>query len=164
MLVPASAQAQVRYDVGALATFSQRFVDTAEGGGLMLDGHLAVLPLLRVGAYATGEVSERVTGATSPREMLGGGLRIKVVPPWPRGVWRTWLAVGFGYVGVIAEGAGGGFLEVPIAIGASCRIRKPFVFLMELAVHLGFAQWGSYYASGNDEVALTLSLGVGIDR
>ena len=177
------AHAQVRYDLGALGSFVQRFADTAEGGGILLDGHIAVLPLLRIGAYATGEVSDRLTlGATAPgqvtgsspiRELLGGGVRVKLVPPWPRGVWRAWLAFGFGYVGVIADDAGGGFFEVPIAIGASYRIRKPIVFLMELGARLGFAQWGSYYAigatapdqaSGNDVVAITLSLGIGIDR
>ena len=163
LLGTSRAAAQVHYDVGALATFQQRVASVAEGGGLTLDGHIALFPLLRVGAYATGEVSERLDGSPT-RELVGGGLQLKIVPPWPRGVWRAWVATGFGYVGVITSGAGGGFFEIPAIVGASYRIRKPVVFLMELGARFGFGFWGSYYApSGTDGVSLTLSLGIGID-
>ncbi len=166
------ASAQVHYDVGALASFQQRFlIDApagrsalAEGGGLGLDGHIAVFPLLRVGAWVTGEVSKPLD-SSAPRELVSGGLRLKIVSPWPRGVWRTWVATGFGYDGLITDGAGGGFFEVPAIIGASYRIRKPFVFLMELAGRFGFGFWGSYYdgRAGTDTVSIALSFGIGID-
>ncbi len=158
-----SARAQVRYDLGALASFQQRFV--AEGGALTLDGHVAVFPLLRVGGWVTGEVSKPVDSRPL-RELGSFGLRVKIVPPWPRGAWRVWLASGFGYTGVVTDGAGGGgFFEVPIVLGASYRIRKPVVFLMELGPRLGFAFWGSYYGAGTgtDVVSVSLSLGIGVD-
>jgi len=166
------AYAQVHYDLGALASFQQRFLanaptgvgGVAEGGGLTLDGHVAIFPLLRVGGWVTGEVSEPL-GGTSVRGLGSFGLRVKLVPPWPRGVWRVWLATGFGYTGVVADAAGGGFFEVPVILGASYRIRKPMVFLMELGTPLGFGFWGSYYdgRAGTDVVSVTLSLGIGVD-
>ena len=90
LLASRKASAQVRYDLGALASFQQRFlIDApagrsvaAEGGGLTLDGHVAVFPLLRVGAWATGEVSAPLD-SSAPREIFSGGLRLKIVPPWP---------------------------------------------------------------------------------
>lgn len=170
------AGAQVHYDLGALASFQQRFLidapagrsAVAEGGGLTLDGHIAVFPLLRVGAWVTGEVSAPLD-SSAPREIFSGGLRLKIVPPWPRGMWRMWVATGFGYDGLVTDGAGGGFFEVPAIIGASYRIRKPVVFLMELAGRFGFGFWGSYYDGrpgsrvGTDTVSIALSFGIGID-
>lgn len=171
-LAPRAASAQVHYDLGALASFQQRFlIDApagrslaAEGGGLTLDGHVAVFPLLRVGAWVTGEASKPLD-SSAPRAILSGGVRLKIVSPWPRGAWRVWLATGFGYDGVITDGAGGGFFEVPAILGASHRLRKPFVFLMELGGRFGFGFWGSYYdgRAGTDTVSIALSLGVGID-
>lgn len=170
-LVTAPAQAQVRYDLGALASFQQRFFadpgagsSVAEGGALTLDGHIALFPLLRLGAWVTGEVSKPLDDRPA-RELLSSGLRVKITPPWPRGAWRVWLATGFGYTGVITPDGGGGFFEVPIILGASYRIRKPIVFLMELGTRLGFGFWGSYYATGapTDVSAVALSLGIGVD-
>jgi hypothetical protein len=165
-----SAGAQVHYDVGVLGGFQQRFlVDApkevlAEGGSLMIDGHVAVFPLLRVGGWVTGEVS-KVLDASDPRGIFSGGVRVKVVSPWPRGVWRFWLGTGFGYDGLVTTGAGGGFFEVPAIVGASYRIRKPFVFLMELQGRFGFGFWGSYYdgRAGTDTVSIALAFGIGID-
>jgi hypothetical protein len=136
----------------------------AEGGALTLDGHVAVFPLLRVGAWVTGEVSKPLDGDAA-REIISGGLRVKIVPPWPRGVWRMWLGTGFGYDGLVTGGAGGGFFEVPAIFGASYRIRKPWVFLMELGTRFGFGFWGSYYdgRAGTDTISVALSFGIGID-
>ncbi len=163
LLLAGEGHAQVHYDLGALASFQQRVGNVAEGGALTLDGHVAVFPLLRVGAWVTGEVSKPIDAGVL-REIVGGGLRVKIVPPWPRGVWRAWVATGFGYDGVITDGAGGGgFFEIPAIVGASYRIRKPLVFLMELGARFGFGFWGSYYEKNNDVVSLTLSIGFGID-
>jgi hypothetical protein len=164
------AYAQVHYDVGVLGSFQQRFlVDApkevlAEGGGLTLDGHVAVFPLLRVGGWVTGEASKVLDG-TDARGIFSGGLRVKVVSPWPRGPWRMWLGTGFGYDGLVTKGAGGGFFEVPAIFGGSYRIRKPFVFLMELQTRVGFGFWGSYYdgRAGTDTVSIALAFGIGID-
>ncbi|HEY2365812.1 MAG TPA: hypothetical protein VGH87_05470, partial [Polyangiaceae bacterium] len=108
------AHAQVHYDVGVLGSFQQRFlVDApkealAEGGGLTIDGHVAVFPLLRIGGWVTGEASKVLDASPSPPEsektprgIFSGGLRVKIVSPWPRGAWRMWLATGFGYDGLV---------------------------------------------------------------
>ncbi len=171
LLSPLSARAQVRYDVGALASFQQRISSGvpaarstfAEGGAVTIDGHVALFPLLRLGAWATGEVSKSVDDAPL-REILGGGLQLKILSPWPRGVWRVWLATGFGYDGLVSDAGGGGFFEVPAIVGASYRFRRPWVFLMELAARPSFGFWGSYYAGGTtDALSIALSFGVGID-
>lgn len=167
LLAAPDARAQVRYDVGVLGGFAQRFVagSAAEGGVLMVDAHVAVVPLLRVGAWGSAEVSKPLDDGAL-RGIFSGGLRAKIVPPWPRGVWRAWVATGFGYDGLVTSDAGGGgFFEVPAIIGASYRIRKPVVFLMELAARIGFGFWGSYYDShtDGDVIAITLSLGIGVD-
>ena len=75
-----------------------------------------------------------------------------------------------GYDGLVARDAqnatgGGGFFEVPAIVGASYRLRKPFVFLMELAAHVGFGFWGSYYDTHRDAdvISIALSIGFGVD-
>jgi hypothetical protein len=171
VLFSVPARAQVRFDVGALGTFQQRFLSgvpaggsgLAEGGGLTLDGHVALFPLLRLGGWVTGEASKPLD--QSPlREIFGGGLRVKVVPPWPRGTWRMWIATGFGYDGLVSDVGGGGFFEIPAILGASYRIRRPWVFLMELGARAAFGFWGSYYdRAGTDVLSIALSIGFGID-
>ncbi len=172
----ARARAQVHYDVSALAGASEHFLFNSPAGvrlptpgpSLTALGHVAVFPLLRVGAYATGDVTD--LDAPSPRWTLGGGLRLKVTPPWPRGKWRVWLATGFGYVGAWSpaagstNAAGGGAFEVPLAIGASYRFRKPWVFLFEGVTRFAFGHWGSLYETrGDDVITVGLSVGIGID-
>ena len=132
---------------------------------MTVEGHVAIFPLLRVGAWVTAEGSQPVGSAVAPvRAIAGGGLRIKIVPPWPRGVWRMWLATGFGYDGLASDAGGGGFFEVPAIVGASYRIRKPFVFLMELSARPGFGFWGSYYQrAATDVLSIALSFGFGFD-
>ncbi len=168
---PRPARAQVRGDAEILAGAQARFLsDTPPGGAaaafgpaLWLEGHIAIFPLLRVGAYATGEVSATTDGV-APRGLFGGGLRIKITPPWPRRQWRSWFAAGFGYVGAYSAGydttiapngnapqpvrvdaAGGGFFEVPLSVGVSYRFRKPWQLFFELTSRIGFGFTGSLY-------------------
>ena len=178
LLVTTPAAAQVHWDAGVLGSFQQRFLNggpVAEGGALTIDGHVALFPLLRVGAWATAEASKPVAGsagggtaqapnADSPlRGIFGGGLQLRITSPWPRGVWRLWLATGFGYDGLASEAGGGGFFEVPAIVGASYRFRRPWVFLVELEARPSFGFWGSYYAGGvTDVISVVLSFGVGI--
>ncbi len=176
LLASAPARAQVHYDLAALVGGSEHFLFNGPSGArlptpgpsLTLDGHVAVFPLLRVGAYATGDVTD--LDAPSPRWTLGGGLRLKVTPPWPRGKWRAWIATGFGYVGAWSPatassgGAGGGAFEVPLAIGASYRFRKPWIVLLEQTTRFAFGHWGSLYETrGDDIITVGLSVGIGVD-
>ena len=205
-LVTSSAEAQVHWDGEVLAGAQKRFLsqksgdDAGFGPAVALQGHFALFPLLRVGAYARGELSP--TGGDAPaRRMLGGGVQLKITPPWPRGNFKMWATLGVGYVGVYApsytasliaggvrtpvliDGSGGGFLEIPIAIGVSYKLRKPWILLFQLDTRFGAGFSGSLYGgggggrsilnpayfgqvlekAGNDLFSLGLSVGVGFD-
>ena len=202
-----SAEAQVHWDGEVLAGAQKRFLsqkpadDAGFGPALALQGHVALFPLLRVGAYARGELSP-TGGDTAARRMLGGGVQLKITPPWPRGSFRMWATLGVGYVGVYApsyttnvvasggvrtpvliDGAGGGFLEIPIAIGVSYKFRKPWIVLFQLDTRFGAGFSGSLYGgggggrsilspaffgqvlekAGNDVFSVGLSVGIGFD-
>lgn len=205
-LVTSSAEAQVHWDAEVLAGAQKRFLsqksgdDAGFGPAVALQGHVALFPLLRVGGYARGELSA-YGGDAAARRMLGGGLQLKITPPWPRGNWRMWATLGVGYVGVYApsyttsllvagtrtpvliDGSGGGFLEIPIAIGVSYKLRKPWILLFQLDTRFGAGFSGSVYGgggggrsildpaffgqvlekAGNDIFSLGLSVGVGFD-
>jgi len=206
-LVSSSARAQVRWDAAVTAGAQKRFFsqrtgdDAGFGPAVALQGHVALFPLLRVGAYARGELSP-TGGDAEARRMLGAGAQIKITPPWPRGNFRMWATLGVGYVGVYApsyttslftgatkapatvDGSGGGFLEIPIAIGVSYKFRKPWILLFQLDTRFGAGFSGSLYGgggggrsilsppsffgqvlqpSGNDLFSLGLSVGIGFD-
>ena len=138
------AAAQVRWDLGASAGVMRRFlsggdVPGASGGFgplLSLQGHVALLPLLRVGAYLSHDVAP-TNGPEPAKQITSAGLRVKFTPPWPRGEWRAWAFLGLGYAGVYAPsyhpklrpagagapeevyapGSGGAFLEVQPCCG-----------------------------------------------
>jgi hypothetical protein len=175
-LLPAPAQAQLHWDASAQAGVMKRALgdrppggaDAGFGPAIQLAGHVALLPLVRVGVYAGHDISP-MGGETSARDLTYAGLRAKIMSPWPRGSLRAWLFLGFGYAGVYArstsaprlfpgapgtpsvtsaavvDGAGGGFFEVPVGIGASYKLRKPWELCAELGVRPGFGHSGSVY-------------------
>lgn len=175
VLTSTIASAQLRGDIGAYGGISQRVLSPATNGGALpgplfgLEGHIALFPLLRLGAYAHGEISP-TNNQVAAREMLGAGLRVKVVPPWPRGDWRLWFALGVGYVGAYSptytqtltlqpvggtpttsrlsvDSAGGGYVEVPLSVGVEYRKLKPFMIFAELTGRIGFGFSGSLYGA-----------------
>ena len=129
-----------------------------------LQGHVALLPLVRVGAYLSHD-SAPTNGPEPAKQITSAGLRVKFTPPWPRGEWRAWAFLGFGYAGVYAPsyhpklqspgagspeevyapGSGGAFLEIPLGIGVGYMIRKPWQVTAELGTRLGAAFGGSLY-------------------
>ncbi|CAN5517247.1 hypothetical protein BH09MYX1_BH09MYX1_00680 [soil metagenome] len=199
------ALADVHWDLSLGAGVNKRFLtskagdDAGFGPAASLEGHVALFPLLRVGAYVSGELSPQ--GGIPMREMLAAGARVKITPPWPRGNARIFATLGVGYAAVYApaytltlqtasgpftttvDGAGGGFLEIPITFGVSYKIRKPIVLFAELWSRFGMGFSGSYYGggpggrtitggpvpgqvtqpSGNDLFALGLTVGFGFD-
>lgn len=205
--VASSAHAQVHWDGEVLGGLQKRFLsqksadDAGFGPAVALQGHVALFPLLRVGAYARGELSP-TGGDAAMRRMLGGGVQLKITPPWPRGNLRMWATLGVGYVGVYApsyttqlftsggtrtpalvDGSGGGFLEIPIAVGVSYKLRKPWILLFQLDARFGAGFSGSLYGgagggrsvldpaffgqvvekAGDDLFSIGLSVGVGFD-
>lgn len=191
-LVSSRAGAQVHWDASAQLGVMKRVLTDRQNGDPVagfgpagqLTGHVALLPLVRVGAYIGHDISPFNDGALSARDITWGGLRAKIMSPWPRGDARLWLFVGFGYAGVYQRstgltptsapmrGAGGSFFEVPFGLGASYKLRKPWELCAELGARAGFGHTGSVYGRGvpkvedwpgKDAFALGLTVGVLVD-
>jgi hypothetical protein len=182
-LTPALARAQVHWDASAQAGVTRRVLgDRPSGGGdagfgptAELTGHVALLPLVRLGAYFGYDLSP-VSGQSSARDLTWGGARVKLMSPWPRGALRAWLFFGLGWTGVYARstagprtypgpagapsvqsdavvhGAHGGFFEVPYGLGASYKLRKPWELCAELGMRSGFAHMGGAYVEPGPRV------------
>ena len=133
-----------------------------------LEGDVALVPLLRLGAYVDYEYAD--TGEPTPPTALSFGGRLKVMLPGYRHNVHWWLFAGFG--GVVLEAPGytqsgfgapdantavahpatGYFLEVPLGVGMGWRVRKPWEVVVQLQGRLGFDMMGSYFTddgSGN---------------
>jgi hypothetical protein len=156
-----SASAQVHWDASAQVGVAKRFLTSSVeqpsfGPAVSLAGHVALLPLVRVGAYVAHDISPVEVGPA--RRLYAVGLRGKVQAPWSTERIHGWGFVGLGYVGVYAPstratvvsppvgplsssggtldlsvpGAGGYFLEVPVGLGLGVRLRKPWELVFEL--------------------------------
>ena len=176
VLAATPARAQLHWDAAAEAGAIKRFLGKRPPGGngdagfgpvVELHGHVALLPLLRVGAYVGHDISPQ-PGDTRALEITSFGVRAKVSSPVPLDPWRVWAFFGFGYAGAygpsfhttiapsqnthvqaLATGAGGGFFEVPFGIGASYKLRKPWHLTAELAGRASFAYSGSLFDVDN---------------
>ena len=178
--------------------------DAGFGPSLGLQAHLALLPMVRVGGYVTADLSP--AEGSSARRILAVGARAKLLAPWPQSPFRAWLFAGVGYVGVYSprfqrqlfippdpelppratdvsvEGAGGGFDEVPVGVGASYKLTKAYHWELfaELGARFGFGFTGGNYTGrsastpfgveanlapvGNDSISLGLSVGIAAGR
>ena len=178
LLVAGRAEAQLHWDVGAKGGVSKRFLssrppgapDAGLGPEAEVEGHVAVLPMLRAGLYAAYDRSP-VTGIAA-RNIMAAGLHVRVNAPWPRDPFRGWVYLGFGYAGVYApsyettllvqhdpampasptrttvQGSGGTFFEVPVGLGVAYKLRRPWELTLELGTRVGFGWSGSTYTSG----------------
>lgn len=139
--------------------------------------HVALLPLVRAGGYASFELSP-LGGDAATRSLFGGGLHAKLMSPWPRGDARAWLSAGFGYTAAYAPsfsttvavpsgisgqstrsnatvaGAGGGFFEVPVGLGASYKLYGHWSLAGELGLHVGLGHSGSAYEDPGPTLAI----------
>ncbi len=192
LLLGRPAAAQLHWDASAQAGVMKRVLanrpdgapDAGFGPVVQLQGHVALFPLVRLGAYFGHDISP-MGGDLSARDLTWGGIRAKLMSPFPRGAFRAWLFAGFGFEGVYArstlrpglqiQGAGGHFLEVPFGLGTSYTFRKPYALCAELGMRTGFAHAGSAYepparqssavgtAPGVDRFAIGLTLGFMLD-
>lgn len=179
--------------------------DASFGPIVGVQAHVALIPFVRAGAYAQFEVSPLDGAPSISRNLYAFGLEGKVFSPWPRGDARLWLTLGVGYVAAYApsypivlypqpdpigrgsypvtvDGSGGGFLEVPLGLGVSYRLRKPLVLYAVLLGRFGGGFWGTLYGenggrnfaspllgrgaiapAGSDFFSLGLAAGVGLD-
>jgi hypothetical protein len=177
------AHAQVNSDVGLSAGVMKRFTTSTPDGvpqpgfGPVVDlrGHIAVLPMLRVGLYAAYDWSPASSatpvGGDAARSFVTGGLHVKLTPPLLPFPWKTYLFTGFG-AGYVDGGDGvtGGLLEVPLGLGLARKLGsgsgwEPFA---ELGGRFGVATFGAAYEAGHagfagaDSFALSLSVGVSL--
>jgi hypothetical protein len=182
-IATSDARAQLHVDASAQVGAMKRELtsrppgskDAGFGPVAQLNVHFALIPLVRLGAYVGHDISP-VSGDPSARDLTWGGLRAKIMSPWPRGALRAWLFVGFGYAGVyqrstsaprnfpgppatptvradaVVQGAGGGFFEVPFGIGASYKLRKPWELCAELGLRPAFGHSGSVYGDPGPQV------------
>jgi hypothetical protein len=135
------------------------------GPALVLSGHIALLPLVRAGAYLAHDFSP-ISGADL-REITSSGVTIRLFSPWPRRALRMWLSGGLGYasayapsypaavagggqtsVSAVISGTAGGFFEIPISIGGSVRLSPAFELVGNLGARIGFGFTGSMYNQG----------------
>jgi hypothetical protein len=174
-LVPRTAHAQVHWDASAQVGVAKRFLfakpqggaDAGFGPAVQLDGHVALLPLLRVGLYGAFDATS--VGPAS-RQMLGGGARVVGLAPFRTQSFRAWVFAGFGYMFTLApsyhttlllapdestpatptdtlvEQSSGSFFEVPFGIGVGYALRPPFEIVAELGARAGFGFSGSVYS------------------
>jgi hypothetical protein len=198
-LAPRVAAAQLHWDAAAEVGAEKRFLAERPPGGKdaglgpigQISAHVALLPLVRVGVYASYELSP-LAGDAATRSILGGGLRAKLMSPWPRGDARGWLFAGFGYAATYAPsysttvnlttgsgstgpvegtvaGTGGGFFEIPVGIGASYKLYGPWSLVGELGVRIGVAHSGSTYEDPGPTISVAGQpdnnfLPAGVDR
>jgi hypothetical protein len=135
------------------------------GPTFVLSGHVAVLPLLRGGAYVSHDFSP-ISGADL-REITGFGFSLRLFSPWPRGALRLWLGGGLGYsvayapgytvttrsagptpVTELVSGTAGGYFEAPVGLGGSMRLSPSFELIGDMGVRIGFGFTGSMYNRG----------------
>jgi hypothetical protein len=116
-----------------------------------------------VGAYVSHDIMP-IPGDASALRITSVGVRAKVTSPVPLDPWRVYAFAGFGYAGVygpsfhhgvdvggtkvdaLATGAGGGFFEVPVGIGAAYKVWGMWHLTAELAGRFGFGFAGSVYS------------------
>jgi hypothetical protein len=174
LFAPRPASAQVHWDIGADVGAMKRFFTSGPDGGsspgfgptMELHAHFALIPLVRVGAYVSHDISP--LSSIPARQITSGGLHLRINSPWPSGKWHGWLFAGFGYAGVYApsyhgsfsnpgdpnappaadvfvEGSNGNFFEVPLGVGVAYKLARPFELTASLGTRLGFGFTGDVY-------------------
>jgi hypothetical protein len=169
-----SATAQIHADFDLEAGAADRVVPprqpalgTGIGPMFELEGHVAVVPLVRAGAYVSFDLTPLAEEGV--RDAIAAGFSGRLYSPWPAGPFRAWLGLGFGYAAAHAPGYGmvpptsGGFFQVPLGLGSSFRLSRSFELVGEAGTRIGFGFTGSEYnrgvATGDATLGVFLVLG-----
>ncbi len=169
LAVAADARAQVNWDFGAEVGAMKRFTTSSQtsepgfGPAFELQGHVALIPMLRVGLYAAQDISPMPSWPA--RQFYEGGLHVKLTPPLLSSPWRTYLFAGFGAAYVRQDPREGALLEAPAGLGLALKVRAPWEVFAELAGRAGVAFLGGVYdggITGKDSFAVSLSVGVSL--
>jgi len=165
----ARGQASVNWDVGAQAGAMKRFTTSTQasqpgfGPAFELQGHVALIPMFRVGLYLAQDISPMP--GWPARQFYEGGLHVKWTPPLLASPWRSYLFAGFGAAYVRQDPREGTLLEVPAGLGVALKLRAPWELFAELGGRAGVAFLGGVYDAGNtgkDSFAVSLSVGVSL--
>jgi hypothetical protein len=164
----AHGQASVNWDVGAEAGAMKRFTTSQTsqpgfGPAFELQGHVALIPMFRVGLYLAQDISPMP--GWPARQFYEGGLHAKWTPPLLSSPWRSYLFTGFGAAYVRQDPREGTLLDVPVGLGTALKLRAPWELFAELGGRVGVAFLGGVYDSGNtgkDSFAVSLSVGVSL--
>ena len=174
LAVPKLAHAQLHSDFSLQAGLEKRFLTSRAptvpdaGPGLRLDlrGHFAFFPFIRLGAYGAYAFTPQ---AGEGRNTGSLGFHARIVSPVPRTErFSLWLGVGAGYARTFVTGPTsptGGYVEVPLGIGAGYKIRKPFTIFAEVQSVFGVGHHGAVYdaGAGNDGTLLSFAAGLMLD-
>lgn len=179
----ARADAQVHWDLGAQAGAIDRFTTGGDAAGaspqpgpvFQVQGHVALVPMVRLGAYAATDASP--TSDRGTRTFWEGGLHVRFTPPLLTAPWRAWAFAGFGYaytyktsyqhaetdpngggVDVAYADVFGGMLDVPLGIGVGYKVRGPWELFAELGGRFGVGFFGPMYDDGASGRAVSTSL------
>ena len=195
-LVTPPLRAQLRSDVGAQASAGLRVrSDTPEPlaatVGADVHGHVALVPLVRVGGSAGLE--ESLPNGAEEREYYTMGLEARVASPWTRAPWHAWAFMGVGAAYVVATrhaaatavsptGPGGpqssqldgALFEVPIGVGAGLRLHSTWEIDAVLSFRPVIANLGPVSRpsavpdtqpfAGHEVLAVSLAVGVSFCR
>jgi hypothetical protein len=183
LLVPSVAHAQVHWDVGAQAGAMKRFTTGGDEGApspgfgptFGLQGHVALVPMVRAGLYAEQDISP--ASEAGPRTFWAGGLHFRVTPPLLSSPWRAWLFAGAGVAYAYSRGvhADGGFLDLPLGLGLGRKLTRSWLLFTELGTRFGLLSYGSMYGhaaarsegvpfEGQDSFALGLTVGLSLEQ
>jgi hypothetical protein len=172
------AHADTNFDLAFQTGVAKRFFSNPDGAAglsgsvgpvLMVQADVALVPLVRVGAYVSQEM--QFDGEPSAPFITSAGARVKLTPPLAMDKLRFWVFAGFGFAGLAAPsyhqqlpypGQGpqtgqavladstipaqtGSFFEVPFGLGLSYKLRAPWTLLGELSGHAAFDSGGPYF-------------------
>jgi hypothetical protein len=178
------ALAQTHWDIGAQAGATERIAapsapTRSPGPSVEIHGHVALYPLVRIGAYGTFELSP--TSGLPNRFVYAGGGRVKVTPPVLPAPWHMWafLGGGFAYAHIPEWGLSTSTAELPAGVGLGRKLSGlsgAWELCAELSARLDVAglSWhaptpspsgargSGDNASGGDVLAVSLSVGVSL--
>jgi hypothetical protein len=174
LLAARPAEAQLNSDIGLRLGVEKRFLtgrgaapDATPGPDIRLEQHFALFPLIRAGFYGSYSFAFQ---SSLIRHQMALGAQFRVFAPIPLPRLRLFLNVGTGVLHIealrVATGTeargfrAGNCLDVPVDVGVSYRIKKPWEFGAQLGPRFAAFCGGRAYDNGAGKDTITLSAAV----